>query len=128
MNLFLYLLECMRLLLELQLELSRLNLALKSTIAGALTLPTLIFDEIDSGVSGQVSLMMGSLLKKLAHKHQTICITHSPQIAAQAKTHYHIYKSDTGERTTAQVMRLSDQERKMEIAKMLSGDPPSAGT
>ena len=106
-------------------ELSRINLALKSTIAGALTLPTLIFDEIDSGVSGQVALMMGKILHKLSHNHQTICITHSPQIAAQADTHYKIYKTDMESRTFTHVKQLNSEERKIEIAKMLSGDPPS---
>jgi DNA repair protein RecN (Recombination protein N) len=107
-------------------ELSRLNLAIKSIIAGALTLPTLIFDEIDSGVSGQVSMMMGSILKNLSQKHQTICITHSPQIASKADVHYHISKVDRGERTYTLVNKLTSEERKFEIAKMLSGDPPSA--
>lgn len=106
-------------------ELSRINLALKSTIAGALTLPTLIFDEIDSGVSGQVALMMGKILKKLSLDHQTICITHSPQIAAQADVHYKIYKTDKENRTFTHVSKLDDIERRVEIAKMLSGDPPS---
>lgn len=106
-------------------ELSRINLALKSTIAGALTLPTLIFDEIDSGVSGQVALMMGKILKKLSLDHQTICITHSPQIAAQADVHYKIYKTDKENRTFTHVSKLDDNERRVEIAKMLSGDPPS---
>ena len=107
-------------------ELSRINLALKSTIAGALTLPTLIFDEIDSGVSGQVALMMGKILNKLSQKHQTICITHSPQIAARADTHYRIFKSDKENRTFTHIEKLNVEERKLEIAKMLSGDPPSS--
>jgi DNA repair protein RecN (Recombination protein N) len=106
-------------------ELSRINLALKSTIAGALTLPTLIFDEIDSGVSGQVALMMGKILNQLSKDHQTICITHSPQIAAQADVHYQIYKTDKENRTFTHVSKLDDKERRIEIAKMLSGDPPS---
>ena len=106
-------------------ELSRLNLAIKSTIAEAITLPTLIFDEIDTGVSGQVALMMGNMLRSLSEKHQTICITHSPQVASKANCHLHIYKSDEKERTLTHIRKLEENERGYEIAKMLSGDPPS---
>jgi DNA repair protein RecN (Recombination protein N) len=106
-------------------ELSRLNLAIKSIVAGAITLPSLIFDEIDTGVSGNVSLRMGKLLKVLSKKHQTIVITHSPQIAALADHHFFIYKFDEKDRTMTGMKVLETSEKKEEIAKMLSGDPPS---
>lgn len=106
-------------------ELSRLNLAIKSIVAGVITLPSLIFDEIDTGVSGNVSLRMGKQLKALSEKHQTIVITHSPQIAALADHHLFIYKSDIGDRTITGMKTLENSEKKQEIAKMLSGDPPS---
>ncbi len=106
-------------------ELSRLALCIKSLVAGAMTLPTLIFDEIDAGVSGQVARKMGEILDQLSKKHQVICITHSPQVAARADRHYWVYKSDTPTRTLTALKELSHEERTIEIAKMLSGNPPS---
>lgn len=106
-------------------ELSRLALCIKSLVASAIPLPTLIFDEIDSGVSGEVALQMGIILQQLSSEHQVISITHSPQIAAKANTHYFVRKKVTGNKTTTFVSELSQQERIMEIAKMLSGNPPS---
>lgn len=106
-------------------ELSRLALCIKSLVAGAMTLPTLIFDEIDAGVSGQVARKMGELLDQLSKKHQVICITHSPQVAARADRHYWVYKSDTPTRTLTALKELHQEERTLEIAKMLSGNPPS---
>lgn len=106
-------------------ELSRLNLCTKSIVADAIPLPTLIFDEIDSGVSGDVSLKMGLILKELAQRHQVICITHTPQVAARADAHYFVYKKVQDERTLTNVRRLNDDERVRSIAVMLSGNPPS---
>ncbi len=106
-------------------ELSRLNLAIKSLVADAVTLPTLIFDEIDTGVSGHVALKMGEILKQLAQKHQTVVITHSPQVASRANHHFYIYKNDDNNRTVTRLRLLNEDERILEIAKMLSGDPPS---
>lgn len=106
-------------------ELSRLTLCIKSLVAGALSLPTMIFDEIDSGVSGDVALKMGNILKKLATGHQIITITHTPQIAIQAENHYFVYKDHAGEKTTTSVRLLSKKERVNEVATMLSGSPPS---
>jgi len=106
-------------------ELSRLALCIKSLVAGAMTLPTLIFDEIDAGVSGEVARKMADILSALAAKHQVICITHSPQIAARAQRHYWVYKEDTPTRTLTALKELSQDERILEIAKMLSGNPPS---
>ena len=106
-------------------EMSRLTLCIKALVAGAITLPTLIFDEIDAGVSGDVAGKVGKILSRLAAKHQVISITHSPQIAAKADRHFWIYKSDTDIRTVTGMKELTDEERKVEIAKMLSGNPPT---
>lgn len=106
-------------------EMSRLTLCIKSLVAGALTLPTLILDEIDAGVSGDVARKMGNILSELSHNHQIICITHSPQIAAKAQTHYWVYKFDNEYRTVTAIRELSLEDRVLEIAKMLSGNPPT---
>jgi len=106
-------------------ELSRLNLCLKSAVSDQMQLPTLVFDEIDAGVSGEVALRMGQKLKTLSKNHQVIMITHSPQIAAQAGHHLQVTKSDTSGRSIARIYALLPEERITEIAKMLSGDPPT---
>ncbi len=104
-------------------ELSRLNLAIKSIMADAVTMPTLIFDEIDTGISGNVSMKMGIILRKLSKKHQTICITHSPQIASKGNHHFAIFKEDTKNKTITKVVEVSEKDIEKEIAKMLGGDP-----
>lgn len=106
-------------------ELSRLTLCIKSLIAETMTWPTLIFDEIDSGVSGEVAKKIGDILFGLSETHQVICVTHSPQVAAKAQSHYWVFKEDSGTRTTTGMKKLSSDERVLEIAKMLSGNPPS---
>ena len=106
-------------------ELSRLTLCTKSLVADAIPLPTLIFDEIDSGISGDVSLKMGLILKELSARHQVISITHTPQIAARADTHYFVYKKVEGQRSVTNVRLLEPDERIRSIAVMLSGNPPS---
>ncbi len=106
-------------------ELSRLALVTKSLVAGAIPLPTIIFDEIDAGVSGDVALRMGQILEKLAKGHQVVVITHSPQVAAKAHTHYFIYKKDEATHTITKVKKLTPQERIQSIAVMLSQNPPS---
>lgn len=106
-------------------ELSRLNLCIKSVVSSSVSLPSMVFDEIDTGVSGQVALKMGSLLKKLSNDHQIIMITHSPQIAARADLHLKVAKKDMDKRSIAEIFTLDPEERILEIAKMLSGDPPS---
>lgn len=106
-------------------ELSRLALSLKSIVAGNIELGTMIFDEIDTGISGDVSGKMGVILSKLATKHQLISITHSAQIASKADTHFFIYKVIENERTYTKVKVLPEEGRIVEIAKMLSGNPPS---
>lgn len=107
-------------------EISRLNLAIKSLIAGKIQLPTLIFDEIDSGVSGDVALRMGRIMKKTALSHQLIVITHSPQVAACAQTHFYIHKSNEEEKTSTRLRQLKEEDRMHYVAVMLSSDPPGA--
>jgi len=106
-------------------ELSRLNLCVKSLIADNMELPTLIFDEIDSGVSGDVALKMGGILKDLAATHQVITITHSPQVAAHAKQHFYVYKKDVGNKTITNIRVLEYAEKIKVLATMLSKSPPS---
>lgn len=106
-------------------ELSRLTLVTKSLVASSISLPTLIFDEIDSGVSGDVALRMGEILSGLSREHQVVTITHSPQVASKADRHYFVYKEDAGERTATRVRELDDDERVQALAVMLSSDPPS---
>lgn len=106
-------------------EIARLTLCIKAMVADAITLPTLIFDEIDTGVSGEVASRMGDIFAQLASKHQVISITHSPQIAAKADEHYFVYKEDRENRTLTGIRALDMDERVLELAKMLSGNPPS---
>ncbi|MCI4649209.1 DNA repair protein RecN [Phaeodactylibacter sp.] len=106
-------------------ELSRLTLVVKSLVASAIPLPTLIFDEIDTGISGDVALKMGSILRQLSSEHQVVSITHSPQIASKANAHYFVYKKDKEDRTVTEVRPLEMEGRVYAIATMLSQDPPS---
>lgn len=106
-------------------EMSRLTLCTKSLVASAIPLPTLIFDEIDTGVSGDVALKMGRILKDLAKQHQVVSITHTPQIAVKANAHYFVYKEAKSDRTYTNIKLLDKKERIQEIATMLSGSPPS---
>jgi DNA repair protein RecN (Recombination protein N) len=101
-------------------EIARVMLCLKSLIAHSTTLPTIIFDEIDTGVSGEIADKMGNIMKQMSEKMQVICITHLPQIAAKGIQHYQVYKID-GDTSETKVKQLSDAERHEEIAKMLSG-------
>lgn len=101
-------------------EIARVMLCLKSLIALSSTLPTIIFDEIDTGVSGEIADKMGNIMQKMSKQMQVICITHLPQIAAKGTQHYQVYKVDTDTSET-RVKPLSTTERKEEIAKMLSG-------
>ena len=101
-------------------EISRLMLCIKYLLAQSANLPTLIFDEIDTGISGETASLMGQLLQKMSQSAQIICITHLPQIAALGKTHYFVYKNQDDALLT-QVKQLSDEERITAIAKMLSG-------
>ena len=105
-------------------ELSRLMLCIKSLVAASTHLPTLVFDEIDTGISGEVAMQVGKVLQQLATSHQVLCITHLPQIAAKGNAHYFVYKTNSGNRTLSNIRTLDEEERIMEIAKMLSGNLP----
>jgi len=103
-------------------ELSRLMLSLKSTIAETKALPTIIFDEIDSGTSGDIADKMGTIMKEMSGNMQVVNITHLPQIASKGDYHYMVYKYDDNESTHTHIKQLSGDERIKEIAKMLSGE------
>lgn len=105
-------------------ELSRLMLSIKSIIAKYTALPTIIFDEIDTGVSGEVANKVGTIMERLADNLQVITITHLPQIASKGKNHYFVYKDDSAATTYTRMKQLDNHERVLEIAKMLSGDKP----
>jgi DNA repair protein RecN (Recombination protein N) len=103
-------------------EMSRLMLALKSLITDSKSLPTIVFDEIDTGISGEIAVKMGDILKSISAKMQVINITHLPQIAAKGDHHYQVYKFDEGEKTFTSIRKLENSERVDELAQMLSGD------
>lgn len=107
-------------------EVSRLMLSIKAAIAEKIVLPTLIFDEIDSGVSGEIAGKMGNILEQMAQFTQIINITHLPQVAAKGQYHYKVYKEDHGQATQTKVQVLNAEQRIMEIAKMLSGEKVTA--
>ena len=102
-------------------EISRLMLCVKALIASTRGLPTIIFDEIDTGVSGEIATQMASIMREMSAHRQIIAITHLPQIAALGQTHYKVYKADTATRTETHISRLTDDERITELAGMLSG-------
>ncbi|HYH14126.1 MAG TPA: DNA repair protein RecN [Flavisolibacter sp.] len=107
-------------------ELSRLMLCIKSLVATSMNLPTLIFDEIDTGISGEAAKQVGVIMKELAGARQVICITHQPQIAGKADAHYLVYKAVKEDSITTGVRQLNVDERIVAIAKMLSGEKPTA--
>jgi DNA repair protein RecN (Recombination protein N) len=107
-------------------ELSRLMLCIKSLVAQSIDMPTLIFDEIDSGISGEAARQVGIILKDLSRKRQVICITHQPQIAGKADAHYFVYKETKGDAIKTNIRLLRQDERITTIAKMLSGEKPTA--
>jgi DNA repair protein RecN (Recombination protein N) len=106
-------------------EISRFMLAVKTLLADTLMLPTIVFDEIDSGISGETALKMGSILKKMAGGMQVINITHLPQIAGMGDHHYLVGKTETSTGTYTTIRELSDQERMEELARMVGGIHPS---
>lgn len=107
-------------------ELSRLMLCIKSLVAKKLQLPTLIFDEIDTGISGEAAKQVGNIMKELSASHQLISITHQPQIAAKADAHYFVYKAIEKDKIVTSIRLLSNDERITTIAQMLSGEKPTA--
>ncbi|NBT15194.1 MAG: DNA repair protein RecN [Chitinophagia bacterium] len=106
-------------------ELSRLMLVLKSLVADSMEMPTLIFDEIDSGISGEAAKQVGMLMEELSANHQLIAITHQPQIAAKAEQHLFVYKKEENGQINTGIRMLSQEERVQAIAQMLAGENPS---
>ena len=106
-------------------ELSRLMLCIKSLVGKSIDLPTMIFDEIDSGISGEPAKQVGLLLQELGQARQVLCITHQPQIAAKGQAHLYVYKAQEGNTTHTHVRTLAADERVIHIARMIGGDPPT---
>jgi DNA repair protein RecN (Recombination protein N) len=102
-------------------EMSRLMLSIKHLIAKKRAMPTLILDEIDTGVSGEIAIQMGAMLAQMSQGHQIIAITHLPQIAAAGQNHWFVYKNHSGEKTISALKKLVGEERVEEIAKMIGG-------
>ena len=107
-------------------ELSRLMLCIKSLIAKKTALPTIIFDEIDTGISGEIALKVGAIMEQMAQSMQVITITHLPQIASKKGKHFRVFKNDAGEQTSTGIEALQNDERILEVAKMLGGEQASA--
>ena len=106
-------------------EFSRLMLALKYILAEKAAMPTLIFDEVDTGISGEVAVKMGNLMREMSRNLQLVAITHLHQIAGKGTSHFFVYKADTNERTISSMKKLNQEERILEIAKMIGGNNPS---
>lgn len=106
-------------------EFSRLMFCIKYVMAEKTAMPTLVLDEIDSGISGEVSIKLGNMMKMMSNKHQLIAISHLPQIAAKGDSHYYVYKDNSASKTISEIRLLKDKERVEEIAKMIGGDKPS---
>ena len=103
-------------------EMSRLMLAIKNLLRSSKALPTVIFDEIDTGVSGEIALKMGAIIKEFSSTTQIINITHLPQIAAKGDAHFQVYKFEEGGKTFTSIKQLDDEQRIEELAKMVGGD------
>ena len=106
-------------------EFSRLMMVVKYILASKRKLPTIVFDEIDTGVSGEIAIKMGQMMRDIAESHQVISITHLHQIAAQGVAHYFVYKDNSAEKTVSKIRKLSFEERVLEIAQMIGGRNPS---
>jgi DNA repair protein RecN (Recombination protein N) len=107
-------------------ELSRLMLCIKSLVAQSMDMPTLLFDEIDSGISGEAGRQVGIILKELSGRRQVICITHQPQIAGKGDAHFYVFKEAQGDEVNTKIRLLDGESRIVVIAKMLSGEKPTA--
>ncbi len=103
-------------------EISRVMLALKSIIAREQSLPVMIFDEIDNGISGEISEKVGRKMRRLSEKCQIIAITHQPQIASQAHRHYKVEKVEEDNRTVSKIIPLNENEHVTEVASLMSGE------
>jgi DNA repair protein RecN (Recombination protein N) len=100
-------------------------LCIKSLVAKSVDLPTMIFDEIDTGISGEPAKQVGLLLQNLGATRQVLCITHQPQIAAKGHTHLYVYKEQIENTTQTHLRALNKDERIQHIARMIGGDPPT---
>jgi DNA repair protein RecN (Recombination protein N) len=109
-------------------ELSRISLAISELAAEANPVPTLIFDEADSGVGGAVAEVIGELMRRLGESRQVLCVTHLPQVAAKANQHFSVSKQQDADRTTSLIERLDRGRRVVEIARMLGGVAITATT
>ena len=109
-------------------ELSRLMLCIKSLVAQSIDLPTLIFDEVDTGISGEAARQVGIIIKGLSARRQVICITHQPQIAGKADAHFFVYKEIENTTVKTNLRLLTLEERITAVAKMLSGEKPTAAS
>jgi DNA repair protein RecN (Recombination protein N) len=107
-------------------EFSRLMFSIKYIMAEKTAMPTLVLDEIDTGVSGEIAISLGKLMKEMAQSHQVISISHLPQIAAQGDAHYYVFKNNTSKKTVSSIKKLNESERVEEVAKMIGGAKPSA--
>ncbi|MFM7671634.1 MAG: DNA repair protein RecN [Bacteroidota bacterium] len=106
-------------------ELSRLMLCIKSLVADQMQLPTLIFDEIDTGISGEAARQVGRLLRDLGNNRQVICVTHQPQVAAKGEYHWHVIKSETAQDIETQVELLTNEQRVEVLARIIGGESPT---
>ena len=107
-------------------ELSRIMLSFKSVLADLDGIPTMVFDEIDSGISGQIGTAVAVKMRQIAKNHQVLCITHLPQIAAYANQQYLVYKVETGEHTRSNAVRLEEHQRAKEIARIMGSSEADA--
>ena len=107
-------------------EFSRLMFAVKYILANKTALPTIVFDEIDTGISGEIAIKMANMMRRMAQNHQVITITHLPQIAAKGEAHYFVFKDESDHTTSSQIKLLSEDERLKEIAEMIGGKNPSS--
>lgn len=106
-------------------EFSRLMFCIKYLLADKTALPTIVFDEIDTGISGEIALKMGDMMRQMAQNHQVVAISHLPQIAAKGETHYFVYKDNTTHRAISSIRKLTGDQSTEAIAKMIGGDNPS---
>ncbi len=109
-------------------EFSRLMLCIKYMLADKTALPTIVFDEIDTGISGEIAVKVGRMMQQMARKHQLVAISHLPQMAAAGDVHYFVYKEDRADRTVSRIRELDTADRIREIAQMIAGANPSENT
>jgi DNA repair protein RecN (Recombination protein N) len=107
-------------------EFSRLMFCIKYVLADKISLPTIIFDEIDTGVSGEIAIKMVYMMREMAKSHQVMAISHLPQVAAKGDAHYFVYKDNSATKAVSKIKKLSEEERILEIAKMIGGSNPSS--